>query len=89
MERNNSKKWINDLKIAIINNELSKIKEYSEREVPYFSSIEEAQEALLLVENAKNILQQEKNKIQIKMNQLKQTNQYKVDYNSSINEWKC
>jgi hypothetical protein len=89
MERYNSKKWINDLKIAIINGDLSKIEEYSNREIPNFSSIKEANEALSLVENAKNVLQKEKNKIQLQMNQLKQTNRYKVNYNSSTNEWKC
>jgi len=89
MERYNSKKWINDLKIAIINGDLSKIEEYSNREIPNFSSIKEANEALSLVENAKNVLQKEKNKIQLQMNQLKQTNRYKINYNSSTNEWKC
>ena len=89
MERYNSKKWINDLKIAIINGDLSKIEEYSNREIPNFSSIKEANEALSLVENAKNVLQKEKNKIQLRMNQLKQTNRYKINYNSSTNEWKC
>jgi hypothetical protein len=89
MERNNSKKWINKLKIAIINNDLSKIEEYSNRKIPSFSSIDEAKEALSLVENAKNILQKEKNKIQLQMNQLKQSNQYEVAYNQSINEWEC
>jgi hypothetical protein len=88
MERNNTKKWINDLKIAIINNNLSKIKEYSNREVPKFSSIEEAKEALALVENAKKILQKEKDKIQIQMNQIKQANKYNNIYNSAVNEWK-
>jgi hypothetical protein len=88
MERNNTKKWINNLKIAIINNNLSKIKEYSNREVPKFSSIEEAKEALALVENAKKILQKEKDKIQIQMNQIKQANKYNNIYNSAVNEWK-
>jgi hypothetical protein len=89
MERYNSKEWINNLKIAIINDDLSKIEKYSNRKIPKFSSIKEAKEALLLVEKAKNILQKEKNKIQLKMNQLKQTNQYQIDFNSSMNEWKC
>ena len=89
MERYNSKKWINDLKIAIINGDLSKLEEYSNRKIPNFSSMKEANEALSLVENAKNVLQKEKNKIQLQMNQLKQTNRYKINYNSSTNEWKC
>jgi hypothetical protein len=87
MERNNSKKWINDLKIAIINNDLSKIKEYSDREIPNFSSITEAKEGLSLIENAKNILQQEKNKIKLQMNQLKQANKYHQTTINTSHEW--
>ncbi len=89
MERYNSKEWINNLKIAIINNDLSKIEKYSNRKIPKFSSIEEAKEALSFVEKAKNILQQEKNKIKLQMNRLKQSNQYNIVYNSYMNEWKC
>ena len=89
MERDNSKEWINSLKIAVINNDLQKLKEYSNRQIPNFSSIDEAKEALSLVENAKNILEKEKNKIKIQMNQLKQTQKYKNEfYNSYMNEWK-
>ena len=47
MERRNSTQWINQLKIAIINNDLDKLVEYSKREVPSFSSIKEAKEAFL------------------------------------------
>jgi hypothetical protein len=88
MERNNSKEWINSLKIAFINNDFKKLEEYSQREIPQFSSIEEAKEALKLVENIKNILQKEKNKIRIQMNQLKQANKYKQTILNSSHEWK-
>jgi len=89
MERLNSKEWINSLKIAIINNDLKKIEEYSKRNIPEFSSIEEAKEALSLIKNATNILEKEKNKIKNKMNQIKQTQKYKNEfYNSHMNEWK-
>ena len=60
MERRNSKEWIDSLKIAIINNDLDKLKRYSNRKMPSFSSIEEAKEALNLVNQATNILQQKK-----------------------------
>jgi len=88
MERNNSKDWINSLKIAIINDDLKQIEEYSTRKVPDFSSIEEAKDALLWVEKAQEILKTEKNKIRLQMNQLKQTNKYQHNYTSYTNEWK-
>jgi hypothetical protein len=85
MERGSE--WIKSLKIAIINNDLEKIKQYSTREIPTFSSINEAKEALALVENAKNILMKEKNKIARQLQALKQTQNYSTKYtrNSTIN----
>jgi len=57
MERRNSKEWLNSLKVAVINNDLSKIEEYSKRKLPdEFSSIEEAKEALALINQATQIL---------------------------------
>jgi len=76
MERRNSKKWINDLKIAIVNNNLKMIEKYSNRSIPQFSSIEEAKEALHLVNEAMGILQNKKNEIGIKLNSLKQQQTY-------------
>jgi len=88
MERLNSKEWISSLKIAIINNDLKKLEEYSNRKIPDFSSIDEAKEALSLIESATDILEKEKNKIKIQMNQIKQTKKYKNEfYNSYMNEW--
>ena len=74
--RNNSKEWIKSLKIAIINNDLNKIEEYSKRDIPQFYSIEEAQEALALITQAKTILENKKNKIAKIMQQLKQTKNF-------------
>jgi len=87
MERRNSKEWINSLKIAIINNDLSKIEEYSKRELPSkFSSINEAKEALNLITQATNILKEEKNKIGKILNQLKQNQKYiQTQQNSTFN----
>jgi len=88
MERNNSKEWINSLKIAIINNDLKKIKEYSKRTIPEnFNSLEEAKEALNLVNQAKKILEEKKDTIQKKMFQLKQQNKYNNSYISYTREW--
>jgi hypothetical protein len=87
MERNNSNEWINSLKIAIINENLKKIEEYSNREIPEFSSIEEAKEALALVNEAKNILQKKKAFIKQQMQEIKQQNRYANSYENHTNEW--
>ena len=76
MERRNAKKWISSLKIAIINNDLKKLEEYSKRKIPEFSSIEEAKKALNLVNQAVSILTKEKDKIGKKLNVFKQQQKY-------------
>ena len=84
MERRNSKEWINSLKVAIINNDLKKIEEYSKRKLPSsFSSIEEAKEALNLINQAINILKIKKDKIGKTLNQLKQNQKYIQTYQGS------
>jgi len=84
MERRNSKEWINSLKIAIINNDLTKIEEYSKRELPSeFSSIDEAKEALNLIKKASNILQQKKDEIGKMLHQIKQNQKYTQQYQTS------
>jgi len=90
MERRNSKEWIDSLKIAIINNDLDKLKRYSNRKMPSFSSIEEAKEALNLVNQAINILQQKKEEIGRKLTSIKQQQKYSLINNSvSTTYWKA
>ena len=76
MERRNSKEWIKSLKIAIINNDLETIKEYSLATLPSFENINESKEALALIENATNILKKEKEKISKNMQALKQAKKF-------------
>jgi len=83
MERRNSKEWINSLKIAIINNDLTKIEEYSKRDLPSFSSIDEAKEALNLVNQAISILQKEKDIIGNKLQSFKNQQKYFQNYQNS------
>jgi hypothetical protein len=84
MERNNSTKWINSLKIALINNDLQKIEEYSNRELPSFSSIDEAKEALTLINQAKDILKEKQTIISKQLQALKQNKKYFQNNTSSI-----
>jgi len=83
MERRNSKQWLNSLKIAIINNNLIKLEEYSQREIPDFSSVEEAKEALNLINQAVKILTLEKNNISQKLNALKQSQKFNMNSNNN------
>jgi hypothetical protein len=90
MERRNSKEWIDSLKIAIINNDLDKLKRYSNRKMPSFSSIEEAKEALNLVNQATNILQQKKEEIGRKLTSIKQQQKYSfINHSVSTTSWKA
>jgi len=84
MERRNSKEWIKSLKIAIINNDLETIKEYSLATLPSFENINESKEALALIENATNILKKEKEKISKNMQALKQAKKFTQTNNTSI-----
>jgi len=89
MERNNSQ-WIKELKIAVINNDIEKIGEYSKRKLPKFKNIEELQEALLWIKKATNILKKEKEKLAKELHIFKQSQKYNNIYlNNSTNNWKC
>jgi len=76
MERRNTKEWITSLKIALINNDLKKLEEYSKREIPHFSSTSEAKEALNLVTQATEILNTKKNEIGKILQELKQAKKF-------------
>jgi len=90
MERRNSTKWINQLKIAIINNDLDKLVEYSKRDIPSFSSIKDAKEALHLLQKAKNIISIKKNEIGMELNKLKESQKYRLENNENcFNDWKA
>jgi hypothetical protein len=83
MERRNSTEWIKTLKIAIINNDLNKIEEYSKRNIPEFSSIDEAKEALNLINQATNILSTKKHQIGKVLQELKQAKKFIQTTNQS------
>jgi hypothetical protein len=86
MERGSE--WIKSLKIAIINDDLEKLKQYSTKEIPSFS-LEEAKEALALVNQAKEILIKERNQIGKELQALKQAKKYSNTYYNSTNDWQA
>ena len=87
MERRNE--WINDLKIAIINNDLYKIEKYANRDVPSFDSITKAKEALSIVQQAIKILEGKKSEVAKELHALKEMQKYTPSQKSlSTNDWK-
>ncbi len=66
---------LNELKLAIINNDIGKIIEISNKE-PSFSSIKEAQEILSFINKANEILKKEKLKLFNDMQEVKKLQKY-------------
>ncbi|WP_456470780.1 hypothetical protein [Caminibacter sp.] len=66
---------LNELKLAIINNDIGKIIEISSKE-PSFSSIKEAQEILSFINKANEILKKEKLKLFNDMQEVKKLQKY-------------
>ena len=62
--------FLNDLKIAVINRDLETLKKLSSFE-PDFKSIEEANEMLKYIVEAKKILEEEKKKLSSEMQDIK------------------
>ena len=87
MERRNTKKWTNELKVAIINNDLEQIKHISKREVPSFSSIQEAKVAMHWIAKARDVLIGEKNKIGTILKEIKRNTKYTNTNQTSTTSW--
>jgi len=63
-------KYLNELKVAVINEDLKKLEELSQQ-TPHFNNIEEAQEIQVFLKKAVDLLQKEKNRIAIDMKKIK------------------
>lgn len=68
-------KWINSLKIAIIEENITEIGVIIEN-LPEYGNKEDAQEALALLDEAKNLVKNKKNETLTSMNKIKQTKVY-------------
>ena len=71
--------FLNELKIAVINHNIDKLKKMSEMK-PEFESVEEANEMLKYIIEAKKILEKEKNGIFCDMKEIQKLKKF---YNSS------
>ncbi|WP_457561031.1 hypothetical protein [Caminibacter sp.] len=67
--------FLNDLKIAVINRDLEKLKKLAHRNYEV-SSVEEANELLKYIIEAKNILEEEKGKLKKQMNEIKKLKKF-------------
>ena len=66
---------LNEIKIAVINEDLKKLEEISKKE-PSFSSVDEAKEILSYINLAKEILKKEKLKLFKEMQEIKKLKQF-------------
>ena len=66
---------LNDIKIAVINEDIEKLEEFSKKE-PSFSSVEEAKEILNYINLAKDILKKEKLKLFKEMQEIKKLQKF-------------
>ena len=66
---------LNEIKIAVINEDLEKLKELSKKE-PFFSSLDEAKEILSYIDLAKKMLKKEKLKLFKEMQEIKKLKQF-------------
>ncbi len=63
-------KYLNELKVAVINEDLKKL-EYLSNQNPQFDSLEEAQEIQSFLKKAVDLLQKEKKRLSIDMKKIK------------------
>ena len=66
---------LNEIKIAVINEDLDKLNEISKKE-PSFSSVEEAKEILSYINLAKEIIKKEKLKLFKEMQEIKKLKEF-------------
>jgi len=65
-------KWISDLKLAIIQKDITTIGKLI-KDVPQITEMNEAKKTLALINEAINIVENEKSKALVTMNKIKQT----------------
>ena len=90
MERRNSKEWIKELEVAVINNDINKLIKLADREIPNFSSIKEANLALHFVTKAKEIIKNDQTRIGKILEQKKKVEEYTLNMQNekhSFHSW--
>lgn len=80
--------YIKELKIAVINKDLEKLKELSNSSFS-FKNIQEAKEALVLIKQATSILQKEKEILSHQMSQIKKLQKFNSNKESKNFDFKA
>ncbi len=76
------KNYLNELKIAVINQDLKKLEEIVNF-TPEFNSIEEAKEIQAYLKEAVKILEKEKSKLSNEMHKIKQIKKFNTEKNNA------
>ena len=70
-----SKSWISDLKLSIVNKNFIQIEKLS-KNIPHFETLDENQEALALINEANTLIKNEQQQILSQMEKLKKTKKF-------------
>lgn len=87
MERSNE--WLNNLKIAVINEDLDSLEKHCFSKLPNFTSLQEANEALSFISQANTIIKKQKDALLNEMNQLKQQKNFMQSQKNSSFEFQA
>jgi 5-keto 4-deoxyuronate isomerase len=81
------KNYLDELKIAVINEDINKLKELVKKDIS-FSSVDEAKEINSYIQMAINLLQKEKEKLSIEMQKIKKLQKFNIQNKKDIFNFK-
>jgi len=87
MERRDTTKWLNDIKVAVINRDLEKLSQIVQEEVPKFDTLEEMKEAQSFVNMAMAIFEEEQARIAKFLSEYRKLKNYESNSYSYQTEW--
>ena len=87
MERRDTTKWLNDIKVAVINRDLEKLSQIVQEEVPKFDTLEEMKEAQSFVNMAMAIFEEEQARIAKFLSEYRKLKSYESNSYNSQTEW--
>jgi 5-keto 4-deoxyuronate isomerase len=82
------KNYLDELKIAVINEDINKLKELVKKDIS-FSSIDEAKEINSYIQMAIKLLEKEKEKLSIEMQKIKKLQKFNIQNKKDIFDFKA
>lgn len=82
------KNYLDELKIAVINEDINKLKELVKKDIS-FSSIDEAKEINFYIQMAIKLLEKEKEKLSIEMQKIKKLQKFNIQNKKDIFNFKA